>query len=192
MVKMLGFLFICSDMINKKLKLHELQRKSISEFKSSSKTTICIILDNIRSAQNIGSFFRTSDSFNIQELILTGICATPPNKEILKTALGSTESVTWRYEEDAIKAVTQLKEKGWQILSVEQASDSIELHQFEPDKNLKYAFVFGNEVDGVQQNIIDASDGVIEIPQFGTKHSLNVAVSAGIILWDVYQKMYLD
>lgn len=180
------------EMKNKKLKLSEIERIDLTTFKQKSKCPILLVLDNIRSAQNIGSIFRTGDAFLIEEIVLTGICATPPNKEILKTALGSTESVTWRYEENVIAAIQDLKKKKWQILSVEQASNSIELHQFEPDKNQKYAFVFGNEVDGVQQAIIDESDAVIEIPQFGTKHSLNVAVSAGIFLWDVYQKMYLN
>ncbi|MCU0443099.1 MAG: RNA methyltransferase [Bacteroidia bacterium] len=178
-------------MKNKKLKLFELERIDVNEFKQLNKRPIVLLLDNIRSAQNIGSFFRTADAFLIETIILTGICATPPNKEILKTALGSTESVSWSYKPDALSAVKNLKEKGWRIMSVEQASESIELHQFEPTIEEKYVFIFGNEVDGVQQAIIDESDSVIEIPQFGTKHSLNVSVSAGIVLWDVYQKMYL-
>lgn len=180
-----------TEIQNKKLKLDELNRPNIKQFKDLPKSNIILILDHIRSAQNIGSFFRTADAFLIETIILTGICATPPNKEILKTALGSTESVSWSYEPDALSAVKKLKEKGWRIMSVEQTSESIELHQFEPTIEEKYVFVFGNEVDGVQQAIIDESDSVIEIPQFGTKHSLNVSVSAGIVLWDIYQKMYL-
>jgi 23S rRNA (guanosine2251-2'-O)-methyltransferase len=181
-----------TEIQNKKLKLQDLNRLNVSQFQASKKSNIILLLDNIRSAQNIGSFFRTADAFLIEAIILTGICATPPNKEILKTALGSTESVSWSYEPDALLALKTLKEKGWTIMSVEQASDSIELHQFEPSNDGKYVFVFGNEVEGVQQAIIDESAAVIEIPQFGTKHSLNVSVSAGIILWDVYQKLFLN
>lgn len=186
------FAHMVTELQNKKLKLEELNRPNIVEFKAAAKSNIILVLDNIRSAQNIGSFFRTADAFLIEAIILTGICATPPNKEILKTALGSTESVSWSYETNALLAVKTLKEKGWQIMSIEQASDSIELHQFEPSTDDKYVFVFGNEVEGVQQAIINESDAVIEIPQFGTKHSLNVSVSAGIVLWDVYQKLFLS
>lgn len=181
-----------TEIQNKKLKLQDLNRLNVSQFQASKKSNIILLLDNIRSAQNIGSFFRTADAFLIEAIILTGICATPPNKEILKTALGSTESVSWSYEPDGLLALKTLKEKGWTIMSIEQATDSIELHQFEPSTDGKYVFVFGNEVEGVQQAIIDESAAVIEIPQFGTKHSLNVSVSAGIILWDVYQKLFLN
>lgn len=151
-----------------------------------------MVLDNVRSAQNIGSIFRTSDAFNITGIYLTGISATPPNKEILKTALGSTESVKWWHNESATDCVRALKDTGYTIVSVEQTLNSVKLHEFMPDGNKRYAFVMGNEVDGVNQGIINLSDFTLEIPQFGTKHSLNVSVSAGIVLWDVYQKLFLQ
>lgn len=175
-----------------KLKLDELNRLSVEEFKQTTKADIVFVLDNIRSAQNIGSIFRTSDAFNISAICIAGISATPPNKEILKTALGSTESVTWTYHEQTIDCINDLKAKGYTIVSVEQTANSTKLHEFAPIKGHKYAFVMGNEVEGVDQKVIDASDVILEIPQFGTKHSLNVAVSAGIVLWDVYQKLFLD
>lgn len=174
-----------------KLKLDELNRLSVDEFKQTQKAQIVFVLDNIRSAQNIGSIFRTADAFNIEGIYLTGISATPPNKEILKTALGSTESVTWTYAETTIACIEKLKQEGFTIVSVEQTKNSTLLHQFMPTVDAKYALVMGNEVDGVDQQVIDASDLVLEIPQFGTKHSFNVSVSAGIVLWDVYQKLFL-
>jgi 23S rRNA (guanosine2251-2'-O)-methyltransferase len=178
-------------MIYKKLKTEELQRLSIPEYQSTEKEELVFVLDNIRSAQNIGSIFRTSDAFNIKGIYLTGISATPPNKEILKTALGSTESVDWWYIETIQQCIEQLKRENYTIISVEQTLGSVKLHEFKADPKRKYAFVMGNEVEGVNQNIINVSDLVLEIPQFGTKHSLNVAVSAGIVLWDVYRKMFL-
>lgn len=174
-----------------KLKLDELNRLSVEEFKNTTKADIVFVLDNIRSAQNIGSIFRTSDAFNISAICIAGISATPPNKEILKTALGSTESVTWKYYTEALECIRVLKAIGYTIISVEQTANSTKLHDFTPTKEGKYALVMGNEVEGVDQQIINESDIVLEIPQFGTKHSLNVAVSAGIVLWDVYQKMFL-
>jgi 23S rRNA (guanosine2251-2'-O)-methyltransferase len=175
----------------KKLKLDELNRVDLETYQQQEKADIVLVLDNIRSAQNIGSVFRTSDAFNIKGIYLTGISAIPPNKEILKTALGSTASVQWWYEEATYVCIQQLKQNGYTIVSVEQAASSTMLHTFAPAKNARYAFVLGNEVDGVDQEVINASDIVLEIPQFGTKHSLNVSVSAGIVLWDVYHKMFL-
>ena len=174
-----------------KLKLEELNRLSVEAFKQTTKADIIFVLDNIRSAQNIGSIFRTYDAFNISAICIAGISATPPNKEILKTALGSTESVTWKYYTEALECIRELKANGYTIISVEQTANSTKLHEFTPQKEGKYALVMGNEVEGVDQQIINESDIILEIPQFGTKHSLNVAVSAGIVLWDVYQKMFL-
>ena len=173
----------------KKLKNSELNRISVSEFKNTSKSPIIIILDNIRSAHNVGSIFRTCDAFLISEIILCGITATPPNNEIRKTALGSTESVDWRYFDNIEEAVLSLKKEGFQIISIEQADKSLKLEKFSTKKNEKYAFIFGNEIKGIDQKIIDISDNIIEIPQFGTKHSLNVSVSAGIVIWDVFSKI---
>ena len=173
----------------KKLKNSELNRISVSEFKNTSKSPIIIILDNIRSAHNVGSIFRTCDAFLINEIILCGITATPPNNEIRKTALGSTESVDWRYFDNIEEAVLSLKKEGFQIISIEQADKSLKLEKFSTKKNEKYAFIFGNEIKGIDQKIIDISDNIIEIPQFGTKHSLNVSVSAGIVIWDVFSKI---
>ena len=175
----------------KKLKNSELNRISVSEFKNASKSPIIIILDNIRSAHNVGSIFRTCDAFLINEIILCGITATPPNNEIRKTALGSTESVDWRYFDNIEEAVLSLRKEGFQIISIEQADKSLKLEKFSPKKNEKYAFIFGNEIKGIDQKIIDISDNIIEIPQFGTKHSLNVSVSAGIVIWDVFSKISL-
>ena len=173
----------------KKLKNSELNRISVSEFKNASKSPIIIILDNIRSAHNVGSIFRTCDAFLINEIILCGITATPPNNEIRKTALGSTESVDWRYFDNIEEVILNLKKEGFQIISIEQADKSLKLEKFRPKKNEKYAFIFGNEIKGIDQKIIDISDDIIEIPQFGTKHSLNVSVSAGIVIWDVFSKI---
>jgi 23S rRNA (guanosine2251-2'-O)-methyltransferase len=179
-------------MIFKKLKTEELQRIDIQHYQRQEKADVVVVLDNVRSAQNIGSIFRTSDAFNIKGIYLTGISATPPNKEMLKTALGSTESVSWWYHEDCRHCVANLKTDGYTIVAVEQTLNSVKLHEFRPDSSKKYAFVLGNEVDGVHQDIINASDTTLEIPQFGTKHSLNVSVSAGIVLWDAYQKLFLQ
>lgn len=174
----------------RKLKNIELNRISVDEFKSASKTPIKIILDNIRSAHNVGSIFRTADAFLIKEIIICGITATPPSKEIRKTALDSTESVSWKYCDDIIKEIKNLKKDKYKIIAIEQADQSENLNNFRPQKNDKYAIVFGNEVNGVDDKIIQVCDNVIEIPQFGTKHSLNVSISAGIILWDLYIKLY--
>lgn len=172
----------------RKLRNHELGRKSIKEYKVSDKIPAIIVLDNVRSLNNIGSVFRTSDAFLIQSIYLCGITACPPNKEINKTALGATDSVQWKYYEHTKDAINDLKAENYQIVSIEQAEGSISLENFYPEKEKRYAFVFGHEVKGVKQEIVDMSDTCIEIPQFGTKHSLNISVSAGIVIWDVFVK----
>ncbi len=173
----------------RKLKNEELGRLSAEEFKTASKNPIIIVLDNIRSMNNVGSAFRTSDAFLVERVCLCGITAKPPHRDINKTALGATETVTWGHYETTLKAVESLKSEGYQILSVEQADNSTMLNEFNPTTDQKYAFVFGNEVFGVEQEIVDASDAVIEIPQFGSKHSFNISVSMGIILWDTIAKL---
>lgn len=173
----------------RKLKNTELNRITIDEFKVVEKTPLIVILDNIRSLNNIGSVFRTSDAFLIEKIYLCGITATPPNNEIHKTALGATDSVDWEYAESTLSVVQSLKSLKVKILAIEQAENSTKLNDFYPDKNQKYAVIFGNEVKGVQQNVVNASDLCIEIPQLGTKHSLNISVSAGIVLWDVFTKI---
>ena len=173
----------------RKLKNNELGRITVDAFKAVQKTPIIVILDNIRSLNNIGSVFRTSDAFLIEKIYLCGICATPPNKEIHKTALGATVSVAWEYVEDTLTLVDKLKAEDVKILAIEQAENSTKLNTFFPEKNVKYAIVLGNEVKGVQQEVVSASDLCIEIPQVGTKHSLNISVSCGVVLWDLFQKM---
>lgn len=173
----------------KKLKNSELDRISVEEFKKSKKIPITILLENIRSAHNIGSVFRTADSFLINEIILCGISAQPPNKDIRKTALGSSESVEWKYEKNIDVAIQKLKDEGNKIISVEQTTNSISLENFKPSNNSKYAIIFGNEVNGIEQRTIDLSDMAIEIPQYGTKHSLNISVAAGIIIWGIFSKI---
>jgi len=173
----------------KKLKNSELNRLSVDQFKNSSKTPVIVILDNIRSAHNVGSIFRTCDAFLINEIILCGITATPPNKEIRKTALGSSESVNWRYFKNTEEVILNLKKENYHIISIEQANRSLKLENFKPNNDEKYVIIFGNEIKGIDQKIIDISDDIIEIPQFGTKHSLNVSVSAGIIIWDIFSKI---
>ena len=176
-------------MKNRKLKNSELGRISPSDYKGEHKTPLIIILDNIRSLNNIGSVFRTADAFLIQKIYLCGITATPPHKDIQKTALGATDSVAWEYVESTEDLVKKLQKEGVFIASIEQAEDSIELNEFETKPNTTYALIFGNEVKGVQQSVVSASDAVIEIPQFGTKHSLNISVSAGVVLWDLFCKL---
>lgn len=175
----------------RKLSMDELNRISVEDFKKEDKTPLCFILDDIRSMNNVGSVFRTSDAFLIEKIYLCGITGKPPHRDIEKTALGATESVDWLYHESGPDLVKQLKEEGWIILALEQAESSVFLSDFKPEKNLKYACVLGNEVFGVNDEIISQADYVIEIPQFGTKHSLNVAVSAGILAWDFYSKIKL-
>lgn len=172
----------------RKLANEELNRISITEYKKTNKIPIVVVLDNIRSLSNIGSVFRTSDAMAVERIVLCGITAKPPHREIHKTALGSTESVDWSYEESALKAVLNLKQNGYKIISIEQVDQSTELQDFYPNKASKYALVFGNEVNGVEDAVIDQTDACIEIPQWGTKHSLNVSVSAGIVLWDMRLK----
>jgi len=173
----------------RKLKNSELDRLSIEGFKKSSKTPIIVILDNIRSLNNIGSVFRTSDAFLIEKIYLCGITAKPPHKDIHKTALGSTETVNWDYAENTLELVETLKEANIKILSIEQAENATMLNDFIPEPNTKYAIVFGNEVKGVTQDVVSASDTVIEIPQYGTKHSLNISVSTGVVIWDLFSKL---
>ncbi len=173
----------------RKLKNIELNRLSVDEYKTSKKTPITVVLDNIRSLNNIGSIFRTSDAFCIEKILLCGITATPPNKEIHKTALGAEDSVEWQYYEKTENAIKELKNDNYSICSIEQVENSTLLPDFTPLKDKKYAIVFGNEVKGVQQKIINMSDTCIEIPQYGTKHSFNVSVTAGIVLWEMFQKL---
>ncbi|MFD0863682.1 RNA methyltransferase [Sungkyunkwania multivorans] len=175
----------------RKLKNSELDRLDVTTFKNSAKTPIIVILDNIRSLNNIGSVFRTADAFLIEKIYLCGITATPPHKDIQKTALGATESVAWEYKKNTLEVIEKLQGEGVSILSIEQAENATMLHDFQPVANQKYVVVFGNEVKGVQQEVVSASDEVIEIPQFGTKHSLNISVSAGVVLWDLFKKMKL-
>lgn len=173
----------------RKLKNNELGRISVSEFKAMQKTPLIVVLDNIRSVNNIGAIFRTSDAFLIEKVYLCGICARPPNKDIHKTALGATESVAWEYAKDTLVLIEKLKDSDIKIVAIEQAENSTKLHSFFPEENQKYAIVMGNEVKGVQQEVVSASDFCIEIPQLGTKHSLNISVTTGIVLWDLFQKL---
>ncbi|MGV6830805.1 MAG: RNA methyltransferase [bacterium] len=173
----------------RKLKNEELDRLSIENFKSASKTPLIVVLDNIRSLNNIGSVFRTSDAFLIEKIYLCGITAKPPHKDIQKTALGSTESVAWEYYDTTLEVANKLQKQGVEILSIEQAENATMLQDFIPNKNTTYAIIFGNEVKGVQQEIVSMSNHVIEIPQYGTKHSLNISVSCGVVIWDLFQKL---
>jgi len=172
----------------RKLENSELDRKSIDDFKKSDKTPLILVLDDIRSLHNIGSVFRTADAFLIEKIILCGITATPPNKEIHKTALGATETVAWEHHENVLEVIETLKKENIRTLAIEQVESSVFLQDFTVEKNQKYALVFGNEVYGVAQEAVAICDGCIEIPQLGTKHSLNIAVSAGIVVWDLFKK----
>jgi tRNA G18 (ribose-2'-O)-methylase SpoU len=167
----------------------ELGRKSVSEFRSSEKSPFVVVLDNVRSHNNIGSIFRTADAFLVEKIFLCGITATPPHRDIQKTALGATESVAWEYIPSAEQAVMELKSEGYFIIAVEQVEGSSELQDFIPEKGKKYALIFGHEINGVSQEVVNISDAYVEIPQFGTKHSFNIAVSAGIVLWEMNKKM---
>ena len=171
-----------------KLKNKDLERISIEEFKKSRKTPITIVLDNVRSSLNVGSVFRTSDAFLIEKIYLCGITATPPHREIHKTALGATESVDWEYKENTLALVNELKAQGVVVAAIEQVENSVMLDEFSLDATKKIAIVLGNEVKGVQQEVVSAADYCVEIPQKGTKHSLNISVSCGVVLWDLYQK----
>jgi len=173
----------------RKLANEELERLNVEEFKNAKKTPIVLILDNIRSLNNIGSVFRTADAFLIEKVYLCGITAKPPHKDIQKTALGATESVVWEHYQSTLELVQKLRLNGVEVLSIEQAEDAVMLHNFQVDKEKTYALVFGNEVKGVSQEVVSASVGVIEIPQFGTKHSLNISVSAGLVVWDFWSKL---
>ncbi|MES2410255.1 MAG: RNA methyltransferase [Bacteroidota bacterium] len=173
----------------RKLENKELERKSIEDFKEAEKTPIIIVLDDIRSLHNIGSVFRTADAFLIEKIYLCGITATPPNKEIHKTALGATETIAWEHQNDILSVIENLKKENVSVFAIEQVENAIFLQDFTVKKGKKYALVFGNEVFGVSQKAIELSDGTIEIPQLGTKHSLNISVSAGIVVWDLFKKM---
>ena len=173
----------------RKLENSELERKSIETFKQSVKTPIILVLDDIRSLHNIGSAFRTADAFLIEKIILCGITATPPNKEIHKTALGATETVSWEHCNDVLEVIENLKKEGITVLAIEQVENAVFLQNFKIENDKKYALVFGNEVFGVSQEAVAMSDGCIEIPQLGTKHSLNISVSVGIVVWDLFQKL---
>jgi tRNA G18 (ribose-2'-O)-methylase SpoU len=173
----------------RKLENKELERKSVEDFKEAEKTQLILVLDDIRSLHNIGSVFRTSDAFLIEKIYLCGITAVPPNKEIHKTALGATETVNWEYEKDVLSVIEKLKKESVEVFAVEQVENAIFLQDFITVKGKKYALVFGNEVYGVSQKAIELCDGSIEIPQLGTKHSLNISVSAGIVVWDLFQKL---
>jgi tRNA G18 (ribose-2'-O)-methylase SpoU len=173
----------------RKLDNSQLERKSIADFKTAQKTPLIVVLDDIRSLHNIGSVFRTSDAFLIEKIYLCGITATPPNKEIHKTALGATETVDWEHRESIIKLLQELKAQNVTTLAVEQVTKSIYLNDFKVVSNQKYALVFGNEVFGVSQEAVSLCDACIEIPQLGSKHSLNIAVSAGIVIWDLFKKI---
>jgi len=173
----------------RKLENSELGRKSIQAFKEAEKTPIILILDDIRSLHNIGSVFRTADAFLIEKIYLCGITATPPNKEIHKTALGATETVTWEHNESVLEVIQNLKNEKVTVFAIEQVENAVFLQDFNVEKDNKYALVFGNEVFGVSHEAVAICDGCIEIPQLGTKHSLNISVSAGIVVWDLFQKM---
>lgn len=175
----------------KKLKLEELGRLSVDQFKEADKLPVSIVLDNIRSLHNVGSAFRTADAFRIEKIFLTGITGTPPHREIQKTALGATESVPWEYVENPAAIVEKLKGENYSIVIVEQTNQSIPLQKFDPIGGQKYCLVFGNEVHGVSENVISLGDMALEIPQEGTKHSLNISVCLGIVVWEIFRKVIL-
>jgi tRNA G18 (ribose-2'-O)-methylase SpoU len=175
----------------RKLEMNELNRLDTEEFKNSEKNNFCFILDNVRSLNNVGSAFRTGDAFLVNAIYLCGITGTPPDREINKTALGATETVTWEHYENTIDIVNKLKSEGWKIYAIEQVEPKIYLQNFKPNKNEKYAFIFGNEVQGVDEDLLAHCDGSIEIPQFGSKHSLNISVTIGIVAWDFASKTIL-
>lgn len=176
----------------RKLKLEELNRVDIEGFKNQDKLPLVLVLDQVRSMHNVGSLFRTADGFNVAAIYLCGITAQPPHREIEKTALGATQSVEWRYFERTEDAVAALRAQGYQVVAVEQAEDSTYLHEFSPMPNTGYALIFGNEVNGVSDEVMADIDTCLEIPQFGTKHSFNIVISAGIVLWDLYAKLKLN
>ena len=175
----------------RKIRTIEMQRLSIEEFKEADKLPLIVVLDDVRSMYNIGSVFRTCDAFRVEALYLCGICQIPPSTEIHKTALGAEDSISWKYFKTALEAVDELKKEGYQVLSVEQVEHSTKLQTFTPLSDKKYAVILGNEVKGVHQEVVDASDGCLEIPQLGTKHSMNVSVTAGIIIYKFAEKLIL-
>ena len=173
----------------KKLSMEDLDRLSVEDFKNTEKSPLILVLDNVRSLNNVGSAFRTADAFRIEKIYLCGITGTPPHRDIQKTALGATESVDWEYCETTQDALKKIKSSGIKICAIEQVMDSVKLQEFNPDKNQKYALIFGNEVFGVEQDALEHCDVVLEIPQLGTKHSLNISVTLGIVIWDFMVKM---
>lgn len=173
----------------RKIKNSELNRLSVEGFKAAKKSPLIVILDNVRSLNNVGSMFRSADAFRIQHIYLCGITATPPHKDIQKTALGSTEAVDWSYAKDTLAVVEKLQSVNVKVMAIEQAENATVLQDFYPNNQSIYALVFGHEVKGVNQAVVNQCNGVIEIPQFGTKHSLNIAVSGGVVLWDLFSKM---
>lgn len=176
----------------RKLKITELNRLTVDEFKHTQKLPLVVVLDEVRSLYNVGSVFRTSDAFLVNAIYLCGITATPPHPEIHKTALGAEDTVDWIYKENTLDAVAELHEQGYTVLTIEQVEGSTMLNNLKLDKDKKYAIVMGNEVKGVKQEVVDASDGCIEIPQYGTKHSLNVSVTTGIVLWEFANQLIVD
>lgn len=176
----------------RKLKTEELGRIGIDDFKKQEKLPLVVILDNVRSMHNIGSIFRTSDGFAIEKIYLCGITAQPPHREIEKTALGATQSIEWAYSADICDTINKLKSDGYTIIAIEQAENSTMLNNYDPDNSMKYALIFGNEVNGVSDEAMNLIDTCLEIPQFGTKHSFNIVVSAGIVLWDFFAKLKLN
>ncbi|MEL0319066.1 MAG: RNA methyltransferase [Flavobacteriaceae bacterium] len=175
----------------RKLKNEELERKTVTEFKAATKTPLVLVLDNIRSLNNIGSVFRSADAFLIEKIYLCGITACPPHRDIHKTALGATDNVSWEYAQNTLAVVEKLQREKYSVWAVEQTEKAQPLHEFQPDEQTHYAFVFGNEVKGVDQEVVNQCNQAIEIPQFGTKHSLNISVTVGILLWDFLQKRSL-
>lgn len=175
-----------------KLKLDDLNRVSVAAFKEQDKLPVVVVLDNVRSMHNVGSVFRTGDGFAIEKIVLCGITANPPHREIEKTALGATLSVDWVHYDETVTAIDALRAEGYTIIAIEQAKNSTMLNTFKPDPQQKYALIFGNEVDGVSEEVMARIDECIEIPQFGTKHSFNIVISAGIVLWDFFAKLKLN
>jgi tRNA G18 (ribose-2'-O)-methylase SpoU len=173
----------------KKLSMEELERLSVQEYKETQKSPLILVLDNVRSLNNVGSAFRTGDAFRIEKIYLCGITGTPPHRDIQKTALGSTESVDWEYCNTTLEAITRLKAEGVYCCALEQVENSTPLQQFAPQKGKKYALIFGNEVFGVEEEVLKSCDEVLEIPQLGTKHSLNISVTLGIAVWDMMVKL---
>ena len=178
--------------IMKKLNILELHRMNVADYREADKIPFVVVLDNVRSLHNVGSVFRTSDAYRVESIYLCGVTATPPSAEIHKTALGAEDSVAWHHFKDTCEAVRQLHDEGYTVLSIEQVQGSIALQDLRLEKGKKYAVIFGNEVKGVQQEVVDMSDGCIELPQYGTKHSLNVSVSAGIVIWEFARQLLIE